>query len=112
MCLRFVLFEMVSPLQGSIKRLTRLALSLIPMLLLFASQLNAEDRIVEGLRVLYDFQEGEGKTVHDRSGFGEPLDLTIDDMKRVKWGSGSLIVNSATTISSSSPATQIIASAR
>lgn len=112
MCLQFDLFEMASPLQGSIKRLTRSALPLIPMLLLFVSQLNAEDRIVEGLRVLYDFQEGEGKTVHDRSGFGEPLDLTIDDMKRVKWGSGSLIVNSATTISSSSPATKIIDSAR
>ena len=42
-------------------------------------------RVTDGLVVLYDFGEGSGATVHDVSGFGEPLDLFILDDARVEW---------------------------
>ena len=42
-------------------------------------------RVTGGLVVLYDFGEGSGGTVHDVSGFAEPLDLFILDTERVQW---------------------------
>jgi len=42
-------------------------------------------RVREGLVAFYDFKEGGGKTVYDSSGFGAPLDLTIQDPSRVRW---------------------------
>ncbi len=42
---------------------------------------------------LYDFEEGEGDVVHDRSDFGEPYDLRIQDMAFAEWGEGFLTVN-------------------
>ena len=68
----------------------------------------AEGRVGSGLQVLYDFTEGQGRIVHDRSGVGKPLDLTIDDAKSVQWSSGSLIVTSPVLIASPKPAKKII----
>jgi glycopeptide antibiotics resistance protein len=42
-------------------------------------------RVREGLVAFYDFKEGGGKTIYDSSGFGPPLDLTIQDPSRVRW---------------------------
>ena len=67
----------------------------------------AEERVGGGLLVLYDFNEGEGRTIHDRSGVGKPLDLAINDTKKVQWSSGSLLVNSEVLIASPKPATKI-----
>ncbi len=45
----------------------------------------ATNRVNDGLVVLYDFKEGSGNIVHDKSGFGEPLDLKIKDESKVSW---------------------------
>ena len=36
-------------------------------------------RTTDGLVVLYDFSEGSGRVVYNRSGSGAPLDLIIQD---------------------------------
>jgi VanZ family protein len=43
------------------------------------------DRIKDGLIAFYNFKEGGGKAVHDSSGFGQPLDLTISNPSTVRW---------------------------
>ncbi|MEW4528316.1 DUF1592 domain-containing protein [Maioricimonas sp. JC845] len=60
-----------------------------------------------GLLALYMFDESDGAVVHDRSGVGEPLNLTIADPSKVTWDSGRLTVRSATRIASSRPAAKI-----
>ena len=61
-----------------------------------------------GLIAAYDFREGSGNTVHDVSGFGSPLDLTIQDPGKVSWSSSFLTVDTSTVIASSGAATKII----
>jgi hypothetical protein len=53
----------------------------------------------EGLVVLYTFEEGTGTAVHDVSGVGDPLDLTIADPGGTAWISGGLSVNASTILS-------------
>ena len=54
-------------------------------------------RVSDGLLALYTFDEGSGSTVHDVSGVGTPLDLTIANTGAVSWlPSGGLTFNSAT----------------
>jgi hypothetical protein len=65
-------------------------------------------RVTEGLRALYTFEEGVGTTVHDVSGVGEPLDLTIDSLAAVSWIAGGLAVNSPTIVQSEVAATKVI----
>ena len=65
-------------------------------------------RVSDGLVVLYDFSEGKGDAVHDRSGNGSPLDLLIEKPGSVRWSAGTLTVTSATAIRSPQPATKII----
>ncbi|MDA1233055.1 MAG: DUF1592 domain-containing protein, partial [Planctomycetota bacterium] len=65
-----------------------------------------------GLLVLYDFTEGGGQTVHDRSGSGPPLDLTIEKNSGVKWSKAALIVDSSASILSAKPAQKIIDAVR
>jgi hypothetical protein len=72
-----------------------------------AAQDNAR-RVDRGLLVLYDFEEGEGRTVHDRSGVGEPLDLEIDKAGGVRWEQGALVVESSVSIASANPAKKLI----
>ena len=61
----------------------------------------------DGLLALYTFIEGEGNTVHDVSGNGAPLNLTIGDETAVTWGDGTLSVHSPTLIASGGGAFKI-----
>jgi hypothetical protein len=72
-------------------------------------------RTTRGLQVLYTFDEGEGDTIADVSGEGEPLDVTIADTSVVSWGLGSLVLDgdsSGTIATSDGPATKIIAACK
>jgi len=61
-----------------------------------------------GLQALYDFTAGSGTTVHDISGVGEPLDLTIQHAEHVRWlGEQGLAIDGPTLIASTQPATKI-----
>ena len=63
--------------------------------------------ISSGLIAAYDFREGTGNTVHDVSGVGTPLDLTIQDSGNVSWGADYLSVDTSTVIASSGAASKI-----
>lgn len=60
-------------------------------------------RVSDGILMLYEFTEGEGDTVHDTSGVGDPVDLTIRDPGNVTWGAGSLRIDANTKIRSMGP---------
>jgi len=62
------------------------------------------------LRILarYSFNEGSGATVHDRSGVGVPLDLTISDPEAISWLASGLRVTAPTRITSGTPANKLI----
>mgnify|MGYP002628106033 CR=1 FL=1 len=62
----------------------------------------------DGLLVMYDFSEGSGQILHDRSGTGTPLDLTIENSPAVKWSEGHLNIASSASIISRKPAKKII----
>jgi hypothetical protein len=63
--------------------------------------------------VLYTFDEGEGATVGDVSGSGDPLDLTIADPDAVEWlDGGGLRVRQSTLIASPGPGTKVIEAVR
>ena len=67
-------------------------------------------RVTEGLVTLYDFMEGAGSTVHDVSGFGTPLDLSISNISAVNWmAGGGLSLDAPVTITSTDAATKVIA---
>lgn len=63
-------------------------------------------RVSRDLQVLYTFDDG-GKVVQDRSGTGQPLNLTIEKPAAVKWQDGALVVRSATKIVSTGPAKKL-----
>jgi hypothetical protein len=69
-------------------------------------------RTTRGLQVLYAFEEGEGDTIGDVSGVGDPLDLTIADTDAVSWDSGALVFEGDAIASSDGPATKIIAACK
>ncbi len=60
-------------------------------------------RVSDGILMLYEFTEGDGDTVHDTSGVGDPVDLTIRDPGNVTWGAGSLRIDANTKIRSMGP---------
>lgn len=65
-------------------------------------------RVVSGLQVFYDFNETGGKVIHDRSGIGKPLNLTIVDQKSVRHKSGSLeMIGKGTLIRSGGKADRV-----
>jgi hypothetical protein len=66
------------------------------------------ERVTDGLVVLYTFNEGRGNKVHDVSGVGTPLDLTIEDQTRVRWGDNFLETTGVNHIETDGPATKII----
>ena len=70
--------------------------------------LTASNRVENGLIVSYDFDEVDGRTVHDRSGVGEALDLIIDRPGSVSWEDGKLSVVSPTKIVSYKSARKIV----
>jgi lysophospholipase L1-like esterase len=66
-------------------------------------------RVGDDLVALYTFEEGSGSVVHDVSGFGAPLDLTVGDPGHVSWvAGGGLSVDSATIVESGGAASKII----
>lgn len=69
-------------------------------------------RVIDGLQVLYIFDEGSGTMVNDVSGVGEPLDLTVSDLAAVRWISGALAIDTPAVISSAGAATKVIDAAR
>jgi len=64
-------------------------------------------RITDGQIALYTFGAAAGDTVFDRSGFGAPLDLVIDDPGAVDWISLGLDVQDPVTILATSSADKI-----
>jgi hypothetical protein len=69
-------------------------------------------RVQSGLQVLYDFASSSGAVIHDRSGVGEPINLSISDPKAVRRSEGKLEVSGKTTIRSGKPAKKLIDSVR
>ena len=69
-------------------------------------------RVIDGLVVLYDFEETSGPTVFDVSGIGTPLNLTILNESATSRASGALSINSSTIVKSSVTATKIIDAAQ
>jgi hypothetical protein len=62
--------------------------------------------------VLYTFDEGGGTTVHNVSGVGEPLDLSVSNLAAVSWISGALSIDASTVITSMGAATKVIDSVK
>ncbi|MCL2776470.1 MAG: LamG domain-containing protein [Polyangiaceae bacterium] len=62
-------------------------------------------RITDGLVVLYDFEEGNGTTLHDRT--VDPCNLTIPDEANVTWQSHALAIDESTIIQSGFSLTKI-----
>ena len=46
---------------------------------------SAQSRVTEGLVAFYNFTEGSGPIIHDRSSFGLPLDLKIRNLQNIRW---------------------------
>lgn len=66
-------------------------------------------RVTAGLQVLYTFAEGSGSIVHDVSGVGTPLNLTIGNPAGVTWlPVNGLTINSANIIQSAGAASKVI----
>jgi len=58
--------------------------------------------------VFYDFREGSGQIIKDRSGKSDPLNLRIENSSAVQWlSSGGLAVRSPVLIASQGPAAKI-----
>ena len=63
-----------------------------------------KQRVVSEAQVIYNFNEGNGNTVHDISELGESLNLTITDTTKINWTQFGLNINSgASIVSLSSP---------
>ncbi len=69
-----------------------------------------EGRVTDGLVVLYEFDERAGEVVKDKSGVGDPLNLTISDMNGVAWleGGGLFVWGEGVAIRTDEAATKII----
>jgi hypothetical protein len=68
----------------------------------------ADERVAGGLVALYDFEEGAGTTVRDRSSAAPPLDLRIESPRTVGWRPGAISLNGSAAIASSAPAKKIV----
>ena len=67
-----------------------------------------EDRVTGGLVVLYDFEEGAGTTIRDRSGAAPPLDLRIETPRVARWKAGAIAVDGSAAIASAAPAKKLV----
>lgn len=65
-------------------------------------------RVRDGLVAEYHFDERSGATLFDRSGVGEPLDLTLADEQAVSRVPEGYFVHTPTRIASPAPATKVI----
>jgi len=57
---------------------------------------SGDGRVTDGLQVLYDFTEGSGAIIEDRSGVQPPVNLQIADTSKVQWLPGALRFTSPT----------------
>ncbi len=64
-------------------------------------------RVGSGLVALYQFEEFDGARVRDGSGFGPPLNLTIDEPAFTSWLPGALEIGQATRIHSTGAAAKV-----
>jgi hypothetical protein len=76
--------------------------------LVAASAAGAEERVTNGLVALYDFAEGAGTTIRDRSATSPPLELRIESPRTVGWRPGAISINGSAAIASSTPAKKIV----
>ena len=65
------------------------------------------ERITSGQIALYKFQDGIGDTVRDQSGYSTPLNLKINNTNAVMWKPYGLVVDSTTSIVSTTNASKI-----
>lgn len=65
-----------------------------------------------GAIAVWEFDDGAGAVVADRSGIAPAIDLVIADPANVTWGPGTLTVDAATVIASAEPATKIVTAAQ
>ena len=65
-------------------------------------------RITTGIQALYDFQEGSGSTINDKSNVGAQLNLNIGNSDSVKWKPYGLNLIGSAAILTGSAATKII----
>lgn len=73
---------------------------------------NGNGRVNQGLVALYDFSEGSGETVFDRSNVSPGVDLAISDPASVSWGPGTLALQASTVVRSTGGASQIASACR
>ena len=69
-------------------------------------------RVDAGLILFYAFDEGSGSTVTDQSDVLPKHDLTIANPRNVAWSTDHLTINTATALSSTGPATKVVARAQ
>jgi hypothetical protein len=63
----------------------------------------------DGPVLLYIFKEGTGSVIHDVSGVGKPIDLTMDDPGAITWiPGGGISIDSITVAQNDEPATKVI----
>jgi hypothetical protein len=86
----------------------RVVLILIAYLAAACVAVRAEERATSGLVVLYDFEEGAGTTIRDRSSAAPPLDLRIETPRAVRWKPGAIAIDGSAAIASSAPAKKIV----
>jgi hypothetical protein len=70
------------------------------------------ERVRDGLKVLYTFEEKDGDVVRDVSGSGEPMHLRIADPKAVRRSGSGLTVASSTLIAGKAPPRKLIDAVR
>ena len=69
-------------------------------------------RVTDGLVGFWNFNEGTGTVVHDTSGNGTPLDLTIADPAKTQWTPDGLTLLQSTRVQTSGAATKLITAAK
>ena len=75
-------------------------------------KVEAEDRVASGLIVLYDFEEGAGTTIRDRSLAAPLLDLRIDTPRAVRWKPRAIAIDGSGMIATVAPAKKIVDAVR
>ena len=68
----------------------------------------AGQRVTAGEVVLYNFKDGGGNIVHDVSGVGNPVDLTINKPSNVMWTKNGLQIMDTALINTSTAARKVI----
>ena len=68
--------------------------------------------MTDGLVGFWNFNEGTGTVVHDTSGNGTPLDLTIADPAKTQWTPDGLTLLQSTRVQTSGAATKLITAAK